>query len=175
MSAITIRRARITDLPLLQKFEREFDRDQRKIVLSKAPKQRPYLRRPAGRGPSFTKWMRKWLRSYKAIVLIAESSGGPVGFSASWIVVSPSFFVPRKSGYVGYLFVRSRYRGRRASSLMMEETLYWFAKRKVKHVSLNVFADNEPARGIYEKWGFVDTTVFAWKQLRKAGPSLRSG
>jgi hypothetical protein len=55
---ITIRKACMMDLPLLQKFEREFDRDQRKIVLKETPGLRVHVKRSAGRSKAFAKWAR---------------------------------------------------------------------------------------------------------------------
>ena len=46
---------------------------------------------------------------------------------------------------------------------MTKEMLAWFAKRKIKHVSLTVMEGNRPARAIWKKWGFRDFSVFAWK------------
>ena len=59
--------------------------------------------------------------------------------------------------------------------MLMEETLRWLAKRKIEHVHLTVIDNNEPARAIYRRWGFVDFGVGVWKTLKTAGPSLRSG
>src|SRR5689334_8859147 len=109
---VTIRKAQLKDLPLLQKFEREFDRDQRNIVSKQSPKLKPYLRRPPGRSKAFAKWSGNWVRSRNGLVLIAEKEGKAVGFVASWIQTHPPAFLPRRFGFIGYLFVRGRHRGK---------------------------------------------------------------
>ena len=46
---------------------------------------------------------------------------------------------------------------------MMKEAFSWFARRKIKYVSLTVIEDNKHARRIYEKWGFRDFVITMWK------------
>jgi ribosomal protein S18 acetylase RimI-like enzyme len=161
---ITIRKARATDLPLLQKFEKEFDRDQRKIVLKERPDLGLHMKRAPGRTKAFAKWAYGWIRSKKALVLIAVADSKPVGFCASWIQTNPPASLPKLYGFIGYLFVKQSYRGQGISSMMMEETLRWFAKRKIKDVALTVIEGNIPARAIYRKWGFDDVWAFVWKR-----------
>jgi len=107
--------------------------------------------------------MRKWIRSTNALVLIAEENSHSVGFSTACIETNHGIYGPKRFGFIGFVFVKRQHRGRRISSLMMREMLAWFAKRKIKHVSLSVMASNGPARAIWKKWGFVDFSVWAWK------------
>src|SRR4051812_12207068 len=153
MHSISIRKARLADVPLLNRLEDEFDRDERRIVLKKNERVRPYLRaRSSVRFKS--RRMRKWLTSRNALVLIAEADSVPCGFSIQWIGTHTSIYRPKRFGFIGIMFVRRDYRGQGISSLMMKEAQVWFAKRKITHVVLTIMADNKDARGIYEKWGF---------------------
>jgi GNAT superfamily N-acetyltransferase len=161
---ITIRKACMMDLPHLTEI-REFDRDQRKIVLKETPGLRVHVKRSAGRSKAFAKWARNWIRSRNAIVLIAETGSKPVGFSASWIQRNPPAALPKLYGFIGYLFVKRSYRGQGISSMLMEETLLWFAKRRIKHVALTVIEGNRPARTIYKNWGFDDVWAFEERAL----------
>ena len=160
---ITIRRARLVDTPLLIKLESEFFRDIREIVLKENPKLKPYMQQRRGRDRIITKWIGKWLRAKNTVVFIAEADSSPAGFAVVWIDTNPPPFLPRRFGFIGYMFVRRRFRGQRISSLMMREALAWFAKRQIKHVALSVIADNKPARAIWGKWGFYGFNVFMWK------------
>lgn len=160
---ITIRRARVADLPLLARMEREFDRDQREIVLKENPRLKLYLKRVPGKDKITSKRIRKWVRSKNAIVLIAELDARPAGFSTVSIEKNWPKLLPRRYGFIGYMFVRRQYRGQKISSLMMEKALAWLATRQMKHVALTVIGDNKPARAIWAKWGFHDYVVFAWK------------
>ena len=119
------------------------------------------------RAPSTTTFksqrMRKWIASTNCIVFIAEADSIPCGFTVAWIGTSPEIFRPKRYGFIGIMFVRREYRGRGVSSLMIKETLAWFAKRKVKHVGLTVVKQNRHARRVYQKWGFADFVVNMWK------------
>jgi RimJ/RimL family protein N-acetyltransferase len=158
-----IRKAEVVDLQLLMKLEREFWRDIREIVLIENRKMKPYLRPSPGRDRMIAKWMRNWIRSRNARVFIVEIRSRPVGFSVAFIQNTPGLFLPKRHGYVGYVFVKHRYRGQRLGALMMKETLLWFEKRKIEHVCLTVLADNKPAKAIWDKMGFCDFNVVKWK------------
>jgi RimJ/RimL family protein N-acetyltransferase len=159
---LTIRRARLADLPLLDTLEKEFDRDLEHIVLKQTPRLKMYLRRTPELNRIIAKRFRKWVRSKKAIVLIAEVDSTAVGFSTISIETNRGL-LPRRFGFIGYLFVSRQYRGQRISSRMLKDLMSWLDKRRIGHVGLSVFADNRRARAIYRKWGFRDHGLFMWK------------
>jgi ribosomal protein S18 acetylase RimI-like enzyme len=159
---LTIRRARWADLPLLDTLEKEFDRDLRHIVLKQTPRLKMYLRRTPELNRIIAKRFRKWVRSKKAIVLIAEVDSTAVGFSTISIETNRGL-LPKRFGYIGYLFVSRHYRGQRIGSRMLKELVSWLGKRRIRHVGLSVFADNRHARAIYKRWGFGDHGLFMWK------------
>jgi GNAT superfamily N-acetyltransferase len=159
---ITTRVARLLDVPLLVALERQFDRDEHQLVLRENPQLKPYLRTRLSASLS-AQWMRRWVRSRSALVLIAEADSVPCGFSVAWTGTSSTIFRPKRYGFIGIMFVQRQYRGRRISSLMMKQAFAWFAKQNVKYVSLTVIKDNKHARRIYEKWGFRDFVITMWK------------
>ena len=79
MKLISIREARLADVPALLSLERKFDRDERQPALKRNPAIRPYLR--ASNAKFSTERMRKWLRSRNARVVIAQHNSVPCGFS----------------------------------------------------------------------------------------------
>jgi ribosomal protein S18 acetylase RimI-like enzyme len=161
---ISIRKARLTDIPLLIRLEDEFDRDECRAVLKENPKLKPYLR--ADSTVRFkSQRMLKWLTSRTLLVLIAEADSVPCGFSVQWVGTQTLPYRPERFGYIGIMFVERSHRGCGISSMMMKEAQAWFAKRKVDHVMLTVLADNKHARAIYEKWGFFDFVSTMWKPL----------
>jgi len=161
---ITIRKARLADIPVLARLENEFDRDERRSALKQNPKLEPYLR--ADSTLRFkSQRMLKWLASKNVLVLIAEADSVPCGFCVQWVATQTLPYRPERFGYIGIMFVRRAYRGRGVSSLMIKEAQLWFAKRKITHLVLSVLADNKHARGIYEKWGFFDFVSTMWKGL----------
>ena len=156
---IRLRKARLSDIPLLVSLEAEYARDQKKIVLRENPRLRPYLARRAGTSLHIARWLRKCIRSRNTIVFIAEDQGRTVGFSVASIVTNPPIRKLRQVGNIDVLFVKRAYRGRKFSSMMMKESLAWFRKRNIRHVRLEVIKANQPARAIYRKWGLYDFFV----------------
>jgi len=156
---IRLRKAQLSDIPLLVSLEAEYARDQRNIVLQENPRLRPYLARRAGTAPHIARWLRKCIRSRNTIVFIAEDQGRTVGFSVASIVTNPPIRKLRQVGNIDVLFVKRAYRGRKVSSMMMKASLEWFRKRKIRHVGLEVMAANRPASSIYRKWGLYDFFV----------------
>jgi hypothetical protein len=45
----------------------------------------------------------------------------------------------------------------------------WFENRKIRHIALTVLADNQPARVIWDKMGFMDFYIFKWKVPTASG------
>jgi len=161
---ISIRKARLTDIPLLARLESEFDRDERTTVLKENPRLKPYLR--ADSTVRFkSQRMLTWIASRNALVLIAEVDSVPCGFSVQWMGTQTLPYRPKRFGYVGIMFVQRSYRGRGVSSMMIKEAQSWFATRKVEHIMLTVLTDNKDALAIYEKWGFVDFVSKMWKPI----------
>ena len=129
---VSMREARLADIPVLVALEREFDRDERQLALSEDPRLKPYLRTTSSKFSA--QRMRAWIRSKNALVLIAEADSVPCGFSVAWIARSTEIYRPKRYGFIGIMFVQRQYRGRRISSLMMKEASSWFTRRRVKYL-----------------------------------------
>jgi GNAT superfamily N-acetyltransferase len=158
---ITIRKARLIDLPRLVALEQEFDRDERQAVLEENPAIKRYMRKSNARFSAAR--MRKWIRSSNTRVVIAENDAMPCGYSVAWIATNPAIFRPKRYGFIGIIFVQREYRGHKISSLMVKDVYAWFSKRGIKDVFLTVLSDNKYARAIYAKWGFGDFSTVMWK------------
>jgi GNAT superfamily N-acetyltransferase len=158
---ISIREARLADIPLLVRLEREFDRDERQPALKENPAIRPYLRTSSAKYSA--QRMRKWTRSRNTRVVIAENDSVPCGYSVAWIATNPAIFRPKRYGLIGILFVQREYRGHKISSLMVKDVYAWFSRRGINYVFLSVLSDNKYARSIYEKWGFSNFSITMYK------------
>jgi ribosomal protein S18 acetylase RimI-like enzyme len=65
-----------------------------------------------------------------------------------------------ESGYVDFIGVDSSARGRRIGATLLVSGLDWMLSAvSTNKINLNVFADNLPARRLYEKFGFVTERV----------------
>jgi GNAT superfamily N-acetyltransferase len=159
---VTIRRAGLADIRLLDKFQKQFYKELREIVSRENPLLKAYLK-PSRQGHRFVvKLLRKWIRSKNALVLIAEEESNPIGFTTVSIEKHPILGLKRY-GYIGFMFMKPRHRSKGISSLLMKETLAWLARRRVKHVGLSVEMENKYAHAIYRRWGFRSFSVFMWK------------
>jgi ribosomal protein S18 acetylase RimI-like enzyme len=157
-----IRKARTADIPVLVNLERQFDRDERNIVLKENKKLHPYLKSLRS-SRLLSEQMKKWIASRKSLVLIAETDSRPSGYLVAWTGTNTGMFRPKRYGFIGIIFVKPQHRAAGISSLMMREALSWFAKRNVRHVGLAVLSDNKHARRVYQKWGFGDFSTVMWK------------
>ncbi len=162
VTMIAVRKARTADIPVLVTLEREFDREERKIVLKENQKLKPYLRTLRS-SRSLSEQMKKWMASRNSLVLIAEADSRPCGYLVSWTGTNTGIFRPKRYGFIAIMFVRPQHRAQGISSSMMSEALAWFKKRNVTHVGLTVLSDNKHARRIYKKWGFGDFSAVMWR------------
>lgn len=156
---VRIRKATLADIPVLAWLEEGYARDQRRLVIRKNSRLRPYMQRRPEKAGEIAKWLRKCIRSSNVMVLLTEIEGSAVGMSVSSIQTSPPIRRLRHYGSIDLLYVVAAHRGQRISSLMMEAILVWFKRRGVRHLSLQVIDDNPTARAIYRKWGFFDFFV----------------
>jgi len=54
------------------------------------------------------------------------------------------------------MMVHPRWRGRGVGSALMDKALEWAREMGVEKMALSVYPDNEPARALYRKFGFVE-------------------
>src|SRR5690349_5472857 len=90
----SVRVARVVDIPVLVALERQFDHDERQLVLKENRALKPLLRITNARFSA--QRMRGWIRAGNSRVLIAEVNGKPCGFSVAWIETSPSIYRPKR-------------------------------------------------------------------------------
>src|SRR5262249_55843627 len=137
MHTITIRKARLADIPLLARLEAEFDRDEGPTALKENPKLKPYLRTDSTVRFKSQR-MLNWIASRSSLVLIAEADSIPCGFSVQWVGTQTLPYRPQRFGYIGIMFVQRSHRSCGVGSMMMKEAQAWFAKRKIEHIMLTV-------------------------------------
>jgi GNAT superfamily N-acetyltransferase len=101
----------------------------------------------------------KQMRSRNGLVLIAEDSGKPAGYSLNLIKPNIPVFRIRKLGHIADLYLEPGYRGKGIGKLLRDEAVRWFRKKGIKHASIAVHALNPASWKIYRKWGFSDYHV----------------
>ena len=62
-------------------------------------------------------------------------------------------------GYIGFIYVKPNFRGKRISSLVLESLKTWALSNKLKELRLDVYSNNPSAIKAYARFGFVKSLV----------------
>ena len=90
-------------------------------------------------------------------LLIAESGDQRLGFAL--LEELRDYFTLERHGHIGILAVTEDAQGKGAGGALMRAAESWARDRGYRTLTLNVFGDNEHARGMYEHLGFVQDTI----------------
>ena len=101
------------------------------------------------------KIFKKDVGSRKACILIAEDEGLPVGYTLA-ITREDKGHKVGKFGYLSDIYVRKKFRGKGYGVKLLEETEFWFKKKGIKYMSLDVNVLNSGAHKLYEKFGYFN-------------------
>ncbi|MBU4456386.1 MAG: GNAT family N-acetyltransferase [Nanoarchaeota archaeon] len=83
------------------------------------------------------------------------------------VAILSGYIKPTPKGDVGYIdnmFVSKKYSGKGFATILRDEFFKWLKGKKIKYCQLNVFEKN-PAKHIYEKWGFCIDGLQMTKRL----------
>ncbi len=67
-------------------------------------------------------------------------------------------------GYIDNLFVSKKFQGKGYSTILKNHFFKWLKGKSIKYCQLNVYEKN-PAKNIYEKWGFSVDEVKMTKKI----------
>jgi ribosomal protein S18 acetylase RimI-like enzyme len=148
---ITIRKATIKDLELVQNFNKklhvyesqysdEFDEE--------------WVYSESGRAQFENR-----LKGRNSIVYIAEDNGQPVGFAMAHIF--KAFMRKRidKIGFLEYLYVEDKYRNKGIGAMLLEKVENFLRDKKISRIRLTTFTTNTDAIRFYSAHG-IDKFVF---------------
>ena len=96
-------------------------------------------------------------------ILIVEEDGQPAGFVFS--TTRKDYFTGAPHAHVEVLAVADGAEGRGLAGVLMAAAEDWARGRGYSHVTLNVFAANSRARGLYERLGYRPETLHYLKPL----------
>lgn len=83
----------------------------------------------------------------RAFYIVAELQGQTVGYAGLWWI--------EDEGHITNVAVKPGFRNRRIASAIMEVMIDFTSKEGIAHHTLEVRKSNEPAIGLYKKFGFV--------------------
>jgi len=153
---MNIREAKLKDLQQLYKLRRIFAKFHDDLMIRKNPKVKPYRKKVK----NITYFMRRKLeasiRAKNKAIIVAEDDSKILGYCMLEIKRNSPGFKLERVGHINQIFVRKEFRGKGIGSELMKAAVKWFKERKIKHLSLKVYAGNEKAYDIYKRWGFFD-------------------
>jgi ribosomal protein S18 acetylase RimI-like enzyme len=149
---VTIRKAELSDLPVLRSFEQGLIRDERPFDPTIRPDPVHYYN------------LEELLSNQQARVLVAES-GGQLLASGYAIRKCPRHYLDHDAyAYLGFMYTLPEYRGLGINGEIIRELRKWAREAGLYEMRLTVYNENHPAIRAYEKAGF--TTHLTEMRLR---------
>ncbi len=149
---ITVRKAGITDLDILRRFEQG-------IIAAERPFN-PTLKDD----PVYYYELEGMLEDPQVDLIVAESGNEVIACGYSRIESSSHYLKHSRHAYFGMMFVHPLYRGKGVNGVIMEALKQQVKARGVNELRLEVFSLNQSAIKAYEKAGFESHLI----QMRMA-------
>ncbi|MDD7886810.1 GNAT family N-acetyltransferase [Flavivirga sp. 57AJ16] len=140
--SIIIRKATLNDAPVLLEFEQG-------VITAERPFD-PTIKE----GPINYYDINELITSSDSDVFVAESDGEIVASGYAKIKTDRQYLKHAYQGYLGFMFVSKKHRGKRLNKMIIDALLKWCKARHVFEIRLDVYDDNIPAIKAYEKVGF---------------------
>ena len=147
MAAISTRPAKIDDLKALQEFEQGIIKVERPLD--------PFLK--SGRIYYYN--IEELITAENVNLLVAVSNNEIIGSGYVRIEKSSEYHKNKKNGYVGFIYVKPEFRGKRISTIILESLKYWAKKRGLNELRLDVYHNNTSAIKSYERFGFNKSMI----------------
>lgn len=161
---ITVRRARMADFEEIMPMFNGISRDVLSIQGARKTLRAQLILdekfRELSRG-----WVKRWIRSRKGLVLLAEVDGEVAGYSLSFSKKNLPLRRLKVLALIDDIYVKPRYRGIGVSSALKDRTLGELRRMGFEYASIEVHARNRKAHEIYKKWGFEDYATDMRKKL----------
>ena len=101
----------------------------------------------------------KTIQSKKAIFLVAEREKEIIACGFGKLKIDDQWTSNKYVGYIGLIFVQKAYRRKGIGKKILNQIITWFKKKKIKNISLKVYAKNKKAINAYKKSGFKDHII----------------
>ncbi|MGK0458037.1 MAG: ribosomal protein S18 acetylase RimI-like enzyme [Polaribacter sp.] len=147
MSTITIRSANLNDLETLLAFEQG-------VVAAEKP-----LDAFLGTGKLTYYDIPELITDENTHFIVAISNEELVGSGYIKIENSNSYHKNPEHGYIGFIYVKPSFRGKKISSLVLESLKNWAKEKDLKELRLDVYSNNYNAVKSYDSFGFTKSLV----------------
>ncbi len=145
---IKIRKAIVADLPTLLDFEQQLITVERPMDISLEKEKKIHYYDIGA-----------FIKSEKAEVFVAVAETEIIGSGYGLIKNNDSKFKHPIYGYVGFMFVIEKYRGKGISTLILNQIFNWFKTKNITETRLKVYEENPSAIKAYEKIGFEKNLI----------------
>ena len=159
---IRVRKAKIEDLPPVVDLWKEFMAHHRRI-LSRMKAGSAYKPRK-GAEKEFAQYFLNATGDPDWLVLVATCDERVVAYTIASIIKRPPILAEKNFCFISDMMVAEKYRRHCAAKALVEKTLSWFRRKKLKTVELNVLLGNEAAEDFWNELGF--TTALTRKIIR---------
>lgn len=153
MKTTSIRTANLKDIETLLEFEQG-------LIEAEKPLD-PFL----GEGKLFYYNIPELITSENIHFVVAVSNEELVGCGYLKIVDSKKYHKNSKHGYIGFIFVKPTFRGKRISNLILESLKKWAKEKDLKELRLDVYSNNPSAIKSYKRFGFTKSLVNMRKDI----------
>ena len=144
---ILIREATIQDLDVLLEFKQG-------VVEAERPLD-PFL----GKGKLSYYNIPEMINGDRTHLIVAHSDDELVGSGYVRIEDSRHYHKNPKHGYIGFMYVKPSFRGKRISNLILDSLKNWAKEKNLKELRLDVYDNNSKALKSYERFGFEKSLV----------------
>ena len=147
MSTISIRIANLNDLETLLAFEQG-------VIKAERPMD-SFL----GQGTLSYYNIPELIAAKNSHLIVALAGKELVGSGYIKIEESSTYHKNTKHGYIGFIFVKPSFRGKRISGLILESLKKWGKEKDLKELRLDVYSKNTDALKSYNRFGFTKGLV----------------
>jgi len=138
----SVRKATLEDLPILLKFEQG-------LIQAERPMD------PTIKGGNITYYsISDLINNKESDVFVVEYKNTIVASGYAKIKSDRHYLKHQNQGYLGFMFVVEKHRGKGVNKLILDTLLQWCHTRKIFEIRLDVYDTNFPAIKAYEKAGF---------------------
>ncbi|QTD36543.1 GNAT family N-acetyltransferase [Polaribacter batillariae] len=146
-NSISIRTAKLADLETLLEFEQG-------VVEAEKPLD-PFL----GEGKLYYYNIPELITAKNIHFVVAVYNEELVGSGYVKIENSRNYHKNPTHGYVGFMYVKPAFRGKRISNFILESLKSWAKSKGLKELWLDVYHNNPPAIKSYERFGFNKSMI----------------
>ena len=142
MSEISIRPARLSDVPILLSFEQGVINAERPFDSTLKRTETHYYN------------LEELILSEHIEIVVAEVNHEVIGSGYIRIQQAKPYLIHEEFGYLGFMYVHPDFRGRGINQMILNALVHWGTQKNIHEFRLEVYVDNLSAVKAYEKAGF---------------------